>query len=182
VTVSHAISAPLGELRRSRADEVRMESVHAAHSRPLLRFLLGLTRNERQAAEDLLQETMLRVWRHMDSLPTGEESVRRWLFTIARRVAIDAARMRQVRPQEVSLLEAGHVAVDDTTNSALALQTVVDAFHRLSDDHRRVLTELYFKGSSVEEVSRQLSVPVGTVKSRAHYAMQSLRSAVTTVE
>jgi RNA polymerase sigma-70 factor (ECF subfamily) len=141
-----------------------------------------LTRYERQAAEDLLQETMLRVWRHMDSLPTGEESVRRWLFTIARRVAIDAARMRRVRPSEVSLLEAGHAAADDTTNSALAVQTVVGAFHRLSEDHRSVLTELYFRGSSVEEVSRRLTLPAGTVKSRAHYAMQSLRAAMSEVD
>lgn len=182
MTTTFAVPADVAERQLRRADERRLESVHAAHAKPLLRFLLSLTRNERQAAEDLLQETMLRVWRHMDSLPTGEESVRRWLFTIARRVAIDAARMRQVRPSEVSLLEAGPAAGDDTTNSALAVQTVVGAFHRLSADHRRVLAELHFRGSSVEEVSQRLSVPVGTVKSRAHYAMQSLRAAVSEVD
>src|SRR3954451_2580524 len=85
---------------RQRSDaERRLAEVHATHARSLMRFLLSLTRNERHAAEDLLQETMLRVWRRWDLLPDGEENVRRWLFTIGRRVSIDAARMRRVRPR-----------------------------------------------------------------------------------
>ncbi|MEV4406455.1 sigma-70 family RNA polymerase sigma factor [Actinoplanes sp. NPDC049598] len=159
-----------------------MEAIISAYSRPLMRFLLGLTRHERPAAEDLLQETMLRAWRHLESLPSGEESARRWLFTVARRVAIDAARMRQVRPAEVNLQEATDVAVEDSSDSALALQSVVDAFRGLSVDHRDVLTELYLRGASVEEAAERLGVPRGTVKSRAHYAMQSLKSTVGDVD
>jgi RNA polymerase sigma-70 factor, ECF subfamily len=153
-----------------------MERIVSTYSRPLMRFLLGLTRHERPAAEDLLQETMLRAWRHLETMPEGEESARRWLFTVARRVAIDAARMRQVRPAEVTLDEAGSVAVADTSDSALALQSVVEAFRGLSVDHRNVLTELYLRGASVDEAAERLGVPPGTVKSRAHYAMQALKN------
>jgi RNA polymerase sigma-70 factor, ECF subfamily len=158
--------------------ELRMEFVFVTYSRPLMRFLLSLTRYDRQAAEDLLQETMLRAWRRLDSMPSAEENARRWLFTVARRVAIDAARMRQVRPTHVNLLEAGNVAVEDTSDSALAMHSVVEAFRRLSVDHRNVLTELYLRGRSVEEAAERLGVPRGTVKSRAHYAMQELKSSV----
>nr|WP_221382200.1 sigma-70 family RNA polymerase sigma factor [Actinoplanes polyasparticus] len=159
-----------------------MESVHATHCRPLLRFLLGLTRNERPAAEDLLQETMLRVWRHLDSLPGEVENARKWLFTIARHVAIDAARSRRARPPEVSLVEADRMSTVDSVSGALALHDLTDAFQRLSSEHRAVLQELHFRGASIEEAAQRLGIPAGTVKSRAHYAMRSLRAALNPVE
>ncbi|MEV4349848.1 sigma-70 family RNA polymerase sigma factor [Actinoplanes sp. NPDC049596] len=169
--------------RTSRDDDgTLMESVHATHARPLLRFLLGLTRNERPAAEDLLQETMLRAWRHIDSLPREEKNARRWLFTIARRVAIDAARMRQTRPSEVSLVEAFQFTSSDTAESALVVGDLVAAFGRLSEAHQVILRELHLRGSSVEEAAERLGLPAGTVKSRAHYAMRLLRSRLLATE
>jgi RNA polymerase sigma-70 factor (ECF subfamily) len=178
------MAAPLGMTapRRSRNDELLMESVHATHSRSLLRFLLGLTRNERTAAEDLLQETMIRVWRHLESLPGEEENARKWLFTIARRVAIDAARSRQARPSEVSLMEADQITGADTAEGMLALHDLTDAFQKLSGEHRMVLQELHFRGASIEEAAQRLGVPAGTVKSRAHYAMRILRAALNPAE
>ena len=164
--------------RPVRDDELLMESVHATHYRPLLRFLLGLTRNQRTQAEDLLQETMLRVWRHLGSLPSDEESARKWLFTIARRVAIDAARSRQARPSEVSLVEADQISSFDSADGALALHDLMAAFQHLSSEHRTVLQELHFRGASVEETAERLGIPAGTVKSRAHYAMRILRTAL----
>ncbi|WP_203756581.1 sigma-70 family RNA polymerase sigma factor [Actinoplanes cyaneus] len=163
---------------RNSDDDSLMEKVHATHRQPLLRFLLGLTRNERPAAEDLLQETMLRAWRHLASLPREEENARKWLFTIARRVAIDAARSRQARPAEVSLVEADQVSGVDSADGALALHDLTTAFHRLSTEHRTVLQELHLRGASVEQAARRLGVPAGTVKSRAHYAMRILRGAL----
>ncbi|MDG4811130.1 sigma-70 family RNA polymerase sigma factor [Micromonospora sp. WMMD1120] len=169
-------------VHRNSADRSLMESVYAAHHRQVLRFLMSLTRNERTAAEDLLQETMLRVWRRLESLPREEEGTRKWLFTIARRVAIDAVRSRQARPCEVSLTEASQLSGVDDTDCALALHNLKTAFLRLSDEHQQVLRELHLHGASIEETSRLLSVPVGTVKSRAHYAMRTLRAAVNPVD
>ncbi|WP_250004549.1 sigma-70 family RNA polymerase sigma factor [Actinoplanes sp. M2I2] len=168
---------------RQRCDaERRLAEVHAAHAGPLLRFLRGLTR-EPHAAEDLLQETMLRVWRRWDLLPDGEENVRRWLYTIGRRVSIDAARVRRVRPQEVELLDVfAKDSGEDTADIAVAHEALSGAFHRLSAGHGQVLRELYFNGLSLEEVARRLDIPVGTVKSRAHYAVRFLRSAVISSE
>lgn len=157
--------------------------MHATHARPLMRFLLSLTRNEPHAAEDLLQETMLRVWRRWDLLPEGEENVRRWLFTIGRRASIDAARQRRVRPQEVELLDVfAKASGEDTADIAVAHEALSGALNRLSPGHGRVLREIYFQGLSLEEVARRLEIPVGTVKSRAHYAVRSLRSAISSAE
>jgi RNA polymerase sigma-70 factor, ECF subfamily len=158
----------------------RIEEIHAKHSLALLRYLIRFA-GERHAAEDMLQETMLRAWRHRDSLPWDDNGVRGWLFTVARNVAIDADRMRRVRPAEVALTDLNDTAAvaDSTPDSALAAQEMARAFAKLSKMQREVIRHLYFRGDTIEEVATRLGIPAGTVKSRAHYGVQALRAAVT---
>jgi RNA polymerase sigma-70 factor, ECF subfamily len=157
----------------------RIEAIHAKHSLALLRYLIRFA-GERHAAEDMVQETMLRAWRHRDSLPGDENGVRGWLFTVARNLAIDADRMRRVRPAEVALTDLNDtVAAADTPDSALAAQEMARAFAKLSEMQRDVIRHLYFRGDTIEEVATRLGIPAGTVKSRAHYGVQALRAAVT---
>ncbi|BBH69114.1 RNA polymerase sigma factor [Actinoplanes sp. OR16] len=157
----------------------RLTDLHARYAPELLRYLSGFAGGNRQTAEDLLQETMIRVWRHLDNLPPEPEQTRRWLFTVARNVAIDAIRRRQVRPAEVSLPDALPEAGPDATSGAVvAVDTLKFALGSLSGPHRRILDELYLRGRTPDETARLLGVPIGTVKSRAHYALRSLREAV----
>ncbi|GAA2503014.1 RNA polymerase sigma factor [Winogradskya humida] len=157
----------------------RMTALHAGHSRDVMRYLLVLTRGERHTAEDLLQETMLRAWRHIGVLPRDDESARRWLFTVARRLVIDAVRMRRTRPAEIGLVDFTWIpGADDTTASALATHSMKHAFNRLSPAHRDILSEVYLRGSSTEEIAEKFGLPVGTVKSRAHYALRALKTAL----
>lgn len=161
----------------------RMTKLHADHAQPLLRFLLSLTHGESQTAEDLLQETMLRAWRHIASVPTEPENTRRWLFTVARRLTIDTVRMRQVRPVEVSLIDAHSMATtEDCIGMAMAAHSVWHAYTQLSSAHQHILAELYFRGRAADETAAQLGLPVGTVKSRAHYALRALRAALDETE
>ncbi len=165
-------------LTTSQAQE-RLSELYADHSRPLLNFLLRLTNGERTAAEDLLQETMIRAWRHLETVPTEPENIRRWLFTVAWRVTIDAVRMRQARPAETPLLDFTRVlTVEDPTGTVLAVDALRQAVRDLSPAHRAILSELYFAGRSTQETADKLGVPVGTVKSRAHYALRTLRGAL----
>lgn len=154
----------------------RIAELHTTHSASLLRFLTGLTHGERQTAEDLLQETMLRAWRHVDRLPAEPDAERRWLFTVARRLLIDMVRSRQSRPAETPLFDLDWVSsAEDTTESAIATHSILTAFGNLSESHRRVLRDLHFRGEAIDEVAARLDVPIGTVKSRAHYALRALR-------
>ncbi|MFI6075689.1 sigma-70 family RNA polymerase sigma factor [Actinoplanes sp. NPDC051343] len=156
-----------------------MVELHAEHRSALLRFLIGLTGGEWYAAEDLVQETMIRAWRSLESVPADSHGSRRWLLTVARRVAIDSARRRQARPAEAGPVDAERIAsVDDTTEIVVLADSWRNAVHRLSDTHRTILSELYFQGRSLDETARTLGIPLGTVKSRAHYAVRSLREAV----
>jgi RNA polymerase sigma-70 factor (ECF subfamily) len=154
----------------------RLRGLHDDHSMVLRRYLLRFTYGDREAVEDLLQETMIRAWRHMDSVPVETDLARRWLLTVARNAAIDSLRARGSRPYEVNLLGlTTPPPAEDIVETVVAMDSLRDAMNSLSRDHRAVLAELYVRGRSTGEAAELLGVPVGTVKSRAHYALRSLR-------
>src|SRR5262245_16125483 len=106
------------------------------------------------------------------------EALRPWLLTVARRVAIDAGRARQVRPAEVgtvdlSLLPSGN----DPIERMLGGHAIREALAQLSPEHRAVIVEVYFGGRSGMETAQLLGIPVGTVKSRTYNALRILRAA-----
>lgn len=156
-------------------DERDLLELQRSHGGALLRFLLRLTYGDRQRAEDLVQETLVRAWQHPEAFEKPYESIRPWLFTVGRRLAIDARRSRLARPAEVSerLLETTAAHGDPAERSAAALD-VREAVRTLSPEHRAVLVQLYFRGLSVHEAASALGIPAGTVKSRSHYALRAL--------
>ncbi|MFH9472125.1 sigma-70 family RNA polymerase sigma factor [Streptomyces clavifer] len=156
-------------------DERTLAELQREHGPALLHFLLGLTFGDRQRAEDLSQETLLRAWQHPEAFDAPYDSMRPWLFTVARRLAIDARRSRLARPAEVSdvVLESAP-AREDTADSAVRALDVREAVRTLSPEHRAVLVQIYFRGLSVGETARILGIPAGTVKSRSYYALRLL--------
>jgi RNA polymerase sigma-70 factor, ECF subfamily len=161
----------------------RMEALHAAHADPLFRYLLRLALGELQLAEDLLQETMARAWRNIEALAVDLETQRRWLFTVARRIAIDAARARQARVTEVGALDLTRMPSEgDAAEAVVAVEMIRAALAKVSRDHRTVLVALYLGGLSIGEVASSLGIAEGTVKSRAHYGLRALRAAIGSVD
>ncbi|MEU3187940.1 sigma-70 family RNA polymerase sigma factor [Streptomyces sp. NPDC006923] len=157
------------------ADERALTELQRDHGPALLHFLLGLTYGDRQRAEDLLQETLVRAWQHPEAFDGPFESMRPWLFTVGRRLAIDARRSRLARPPEVSdvILAATPDPEDHTENTVAALD-IRTAVKALSREHRAVLVQIYFRGLSVRETAQVLGIPPGTVKSRSYYALRAL--------
>lgn len=157
----------------------RMTRVHQQYA-PMLRvYLSSFARASRQSPDDLLQEVMIRVWRHLEDLPVDPEHTRRWLFTIARNTGIDAVRRAQARPVAVPWPDTNRLpAMEDVTGTVVAVDSLRSAIGALSLLHRRILTELYVEGYSVAEVAHRLGIPVGTAKSRAFYALRSVRTAM----
>ncbi|NMO49946.1 sigma-70 family RNA polymerase sigma factor [Actinoplanes sp. TBRC 11911] len=155
-----------------------MAAIYALYARPVHHFLLGLTAGDRSEAEDILQETMLRAWRAIDSIPADDSGARRWLFTVARHAAVDAYRRRRTRPREVSLDDViGLAGRDETMETALTVQTIREAVKRLTAAERAILADLYVHGRSQRQVAALHGIPLGTVKSRSHHAVQALRRA-----
>jgi RNA polymerase sigma-70 factor (ECF subfamily) len=158
------------------SDEL-VRALYAQHAAPLLGYVLRLT-GDRHQAEDVVQETLLRAWRHPEALSGDRGSPGPWLRTVARHLVVDAVRARRARPTEVGDRALQFLAVEDGTDEAVLAWEVTDALAGLSADHRRVLLETYVRGRSVADAARVLAVPVGTVKSRTHYALRALRLAL----
>ena len=155
-----------------------MRRLHDEHAAALWGYCLRLTGQDRSRAEDVAQETLLRAWRNLDALDASRGSVRGWLFMVARHIVIDDWRSKRARPEFATeqLPEPGGQA--DATDQLLQSWVVAEALTKLSPEHREVLLACYYRGASVAEAARQIGVPEGTVKSRTHYALRSLRLAL----
>jgi len=165
----------------SATDERLMRELYAEHAGVLLGYVRRLLGGDTVRAEDVVQETLLRAWQHPEALSPdrpGGSSVRAWLLTVARHLVIDGERARRSRPHEVALVEARDPLVDDAPfDQVLAAWEVAEALAALSEDHRAVIVELYYRDQSVAVAAATLGIPEGTVKSRAYYALRALRVA-----
>jgi RNA polymerase sigma-70 factor (ECF subfamily) len=167
---------------RVRAESAREKSLRAlydGHAPVLLAYALRLTNGDRTRAEDIVQETLLRAWRNLEVLDDDVRPVRPWLFTVAQRLAIDAHRARHARPPEVGDAALAAVPSLDDLEQTLDRILVVDALQALSQEHRAVIVETYYRGRSVAEAATVLGIPPGTVKSRCYYALRALKLALT---
>ncbi|MET8749918.1 sigma-70 family RNA polymerase sigma factor [Streptomyces sp. NPDC059104] len=160
--------------RRGSTDEALIRSVYEEHGNALLAYATRLT-GDRAAAEDVVQETLIRAWRHSEVLVNGKGSVRGWLLTVARNIITDRYRAKAARPPEVSGAAAAPPVEGDHADAVVDTMTVLGALDRLTPEHRDVLTELYYRQRSVAEAADRLGIPAGTVKSRSHYALKALR-------
>lgn len=174
---AHRRGAPISPAARREDALVRM--LYDQHAMPLLMFVQRLTGGDRQRAEDIVQETLMRAWRNAHKLGAqGQTSIRPWLVTVARRIAIDNHRSDNARPTETYDQELDGFAVADETDQVLRSMTVSDALRSLSYAHREILLETFFQGRTVPEAADVLGLPLGTAKSRVYYALRALRVAL----
>lgn len=170
--------------RPARTSEERLRALYAEHAGVLLGYSLQLLNGDRSAAEDIVQETLLRAWTHPDAMDPSRGSPRNWLLTVARNLVIDTIRAKRARPTEI-----GEGRLDDDWAQTIAdaagnaFEQSLDAWQlaevvaELSPEHRAVLVETYYCGASVAQAAKRLGIPPGTVKSRTYYALRALRNA-----
>jgi RNA polymerase sigma-70 factor (ECF subfamily) len=163
-----------GRGRSAARDEALIRMLYEQHGGALVAYATRVT-GDRVAAEDVLQETLLRAWRNAGSLSESIGSIRAWLFTVAHNVMTDTARARAARPREVAESPATTPLTRDHADAVVDSVVAIEALNRLPEDQRSVLVEIYFEGRSVSETAHRLGIPPGTVKSRTHNAMKRLR-------
>lgn len=148
-------------------------------------FVFALRRlQDRGAAEEVVQDTLVRAWRSRDYDP-ARGSVDAWLFTIANRLVIDQYRRRGARPRTTGTtpedaLDGRGLApdaplTDGDVDRAIEAWQLADALRGLSADHRDAVVMVHYEGLTVRETASRLDVPEGTVKSRVYYGLRSLR-------
>jgi RNA polymerase sigma-70 factor (ECF subfamily) len=151
--------------------------LHEQHGGDLHRYVHRQT-GDAQLAEDIVQETLARAWKNPKVLDDSAESIRPWLFTVARNLVIDdRRRARNQHERAVGDVPESAAQRDDTT-SVLDRMLISEALASLSPDHRVVVIDAYYLGRTVPDIAARLCVPEGTVKSRLHYGLRALRLAL----
>ncbi len=158
------------------AEAALMKALYDEHAGPLWRYALRLT-GDAGRAEDVVQETLLRAWKHPEVMSDSERSPRAWLFTVARNMIIDERRSPRFRKVVASLDESGapEQSTPDQVDSALDRMLIADAMAQMSADHRAVVERSYYRGWTTAQIADDLDIAEGTVKSRLHYAVRALR-------
>jgi RNA polymerase sigma-70 factor, ECF subfamily len=163
-------------LRRiGRGDEDAMAAFYREHGQVVLAQVLLVT-GERVLAEEIVQDTMLAVWRGAGSF-RGESSVRSWVIAIARRQTRDRLRRRRLRVVDDAFLAdqpSSGPGPEATALDRADLAEVMGAIRKLAASHREVLGLVFGSGLSLPEVAGVLEIPVGTVKSRLTAARAAL--------
>ena len=130
-----------------------------------------------ELARDAVQEALIRAWRDLPGL-RDPERFDAWLRRLTVNACLDLARRRRRRPMEVELTPIDSPAPSDLSGALADRELVDSALRRLDPGHRAVVAMYYLLGMPLHEVAASLGIPIGTAKSRLHYALAAMRLAV----
>jgi RNA polymerase sigma-70 factor (ECF subfamily) len=135
-----------------------------------------------EIASDVLQESFIKIWKNMDSYTRDKGSLYTWMLNVCRNTAIDTIRSKQYKK------ETQNQNIDDyvnTINRREQVQLKVDhiglkeVIQKLKPEHKQLIDKIYFEGYTHEEASKELELPLGTVKTRIRTAIMQLREILT---
>lgn len=148
------------------------------NSTSLRPFAVSLT-HDQEVAKDLFQETLYRALANKDKYSTGT-NLKAWLFTIMRNIFINDYRRKAKHRTifdnsgDAVLINSGTVTADNDGEHSLQLQEIMKAIHQLPQIFKTPFL-LYFEGYRYNEISESLNEPLGTIKSRIHFARKLLK-------
>ena len=131
----------------------------------------------REVAEDVLQDTAIKVWKNADSFDQNKGRLFTWLLNIARNTAIDKVRTKKFQYHQKSQSLEDFVYNDIDFSEEMKIEDVGlrQVVEHLDEKYQKIIDLLYFQGYTQKEVMEELGIPLGTVKSRARAALSKLR-------
>jgi RNA polymerase sigma-70 factor, ECF subfamily len=165
--------------RLKKRDAQALAELYDRYGRMAYSLVLRVVRDS-AIAEDLVQETFLRVWNRAHSLDSEKGAIGPWLLAIARNRAIDYLRSSAGRERNaVELDEADHAPLYREMEADILIsdqtRRVKAAMEKLAPNYRTVMELAYFEGLSQTEMSARMGQPLGTIKTWVRTALQSLR-------
>jgi len=166
--------------RLKRREAEAMGELYDRFGKVAFAVIVRIVRNA-GVAEDLVQETFLKVWNRVEGFDDSRSSLGPWVLTIARNRAIDYLRSTDSRMAQNSCdlekLERPKFFTDFEANymSDDRIRIIRQAFTKLSQNQRKVLELAYFEGLSQSEMAARLAEPLGTVKTWVRTALQLIR-------
>jgi RNA polymerase sigma-70 factor (ECF subfamily) len=168
----------------ARGESGALETLYDRYASIVLGISLKIV-GDQDAAEDVLQETFWRVWRSAASYQSQRGSFTGWLFRIARNLAIDAYRRRNIRPRPITDVDNSDAKMDqvpdpniDVAEQSIVLleqKQVLGAMATLPRLQRQVIEMAYFYGMTRQEIAEATGEALGTIHTRARLALKKLR-------
>jgi RNA polymerase sigma-70 factor (ECF subfamily) len=149
------------------------------HYAPRLKSFLIRQGADDTQAEDIAQETMLAVWRKAEMFDPAKASAGTWIFTIARNLRIDAirkARRPEFDPNDPAFVPDPERPADEVMDADRMGRKIREALSELPEEQATVVRLSFFEDKPHAEIAEQLSLPLGTVKSRLRLAMRRIKS------
>ena len=140
---------------------------------------------DRAAADELMQEAMIQVWRRVATFDRRQSSVSTWVFTIARNKRIDAIRRErrpEIDPDDPALAPDPEPPADQVVDAAQREARLRLALADLPEEQAGLLRRAFFDGLSHSEIATATGLPLGTVKSRIRLALGRMRKALGDLE
>jgi RNA polymerase sigma factor (sigma-70 family) len=158
-------------------EKIAVEALYDMYSSSLFGVILRIV-IDTAVAEDVLQDTFVKIWHSFPSYSTEKGRLFTWMVNIARNLAIDKIRSKDYKNQGKNReLENNVTFIDEQRNTVykpelIGIKDIVDT---LKPEQKSILDLVYFKGYTHVEVADELGVPLGTIKTRLRMAIMELR-------
>lgn len=133
-------------------------------------------------AEDLLQETFIKIWDNRNNYDHSKGRLYTWMVTIAQNLCIDYLRSKQNKfDEKINNSEDIIREVNKTTHASTQVDHIGlnRVLNKLKEEQRKLIDLVYFEGYTQEEISKKLDMPIGTIKTRVRSALITLRKELT---
>jgi len=160
-----------------RHEKIAVEALYDMYSASLYGVIARII-PDTAVAEDVLQETFVKIWHSFASYSTEKGRLFTWMVNIARNLAIDKLRSKDFKNQNKNQeLEINVTFIDEQRNTVYKpeLLGIKDLVQTLKSDQKQILELVYFKGYTHVEAADELGIPLGTIKTRLRMAIQELR-------
>lgn len=153
-------------------------AIYDAYSGPLF-GLCNKILNDSNAAEDVLQESFVKIWKNANKFRKGKGSFYTWMLNITRNTAVD--RYRKVKKNPTDEIQNHEAYVSNVKGQQLNIDKIgiQDLLSGLPDEQQVIIEYLYYKGYTQQETADELEMPLGTVKSRSRTALKALKELFT---
>ena len=158
-------------------EKIAVEALYDMYSASLFGVIVRIV-NDEALAEDILQDTFVKIWNSFSSYSTEKGRLFTWMVNIARNLAIDKIRSKDFKNQTKNReLENNVTFIDEQRNTVYKpeLLGVKDLVEQLKPEQKSILDLVYFKGYTHVEAADELGVPLGTIKTRLRMAIIQLR-------
>ena len=158
-------------------DKNGAEALYDMYSSSLYGVIFRIVQHQ-EIAEDLLQDTFIRIWNSFSSYDSTKGRLFTWMVNVARNIAIDKTRSKEFRNSaKTEDIENNVLIIDKQVNTIINPETIglKDLIGKLKPEHKIILDLVYFEGLTHVEVAKKLEIPLGTVKTRLRNAIITLR-------